>query len=83
MSPPSHRDSLCLYADNSDKFINSQSEDGQDLAPDNTDHVSESQVEGSPEYMQFVSSAEEVFKLLPADMFPRKIVGRKQAKIFN
>ena len=67
----SHRDSLSLYADNSDKFNNSQSEDGQDLAPDNTDHVSESQGEGSLEYMQFVSIVEEVFKLLPADMFPR------------
>ena len=42
------------------------------MAPDNTDHVSESQVEGSPEYMQFVSIVEEVFKLLPAYMFPRK-----------
>ena len=72
VSPPSHRDSLSLYADNSDEFNNSQSEDGQDLAPNNTDHVSESQVEGSPEYMQFVSIVEEVFKLLPADMFPRK-----------
>ena len=73
VSPPSHRDSLSLYADNSDEFNNSQSEDGQDLAPDNTDHVSESQVEGSPEYMQFVNIVEEVFKLLPAEMFPRKI----------
>ena len=71
-SPASHRDSLSLYADNSDEFNNSQSEDGQDLAPDNTDHVSESQGEGSPEYMQFVSIVEEVFKLLSADMFPRK-----------
>ena len=31
----SHRDSLSLYADNSDEFNNSQSEDVQDLAPDN------------------------------------------------
>ena len=33
------------------------------MAPDNTDHVSESQVEGSPEYMQFVNIVKEVFKL--------------------
>ena len=83
VSLPSHRDSLSLYADNSDEFNNSQSEDGQDLAPDNTDHVSVSQVEGSPEYMQFVSIVEEVFKLLPADMFPRKteeLLGRNRPR---
>ena len=42
------------------------------MAPDNADHVSESQSEVSPEDMQFVSIVEEVFKFLPADMFPRK-----------
>ena len=71
VSPASHRDHLSLYADSYDEF-NSHSEDAQDLAPDNADHVSESQSEVSPEDMQFVSIVEEVFKLLPADMFPRK-----------
>ena len=70
-SPASHRDSLSLYADNSDKLNNSQPEDGHDLAPDNADHVSESRSEVSPEDMQFVSIVEEI-KLLQADMFPRK-----------
>ena len=69
-SPVSHRDSLSLYADNSDEFNNSQSEDVQDLAPDNeVQHVSEAQSDISQEYMNLV---EEVFRLLPADMFPKK-----------
>ena len=69
----SHRDSLSLYADNSAKFNNSQSEDVQDLAPDNeVQHVSEAQSDVSPEYMGFMNLVEEVFKLLPADTFPKK-----------
>ena len=72
-SPASHRDSLSLYADNSDKFNNSQSEDVQDLAPDNeVQHVSETQSDISPEYMGFMNLVEEVFKLLPAYTFPKK-----------
>ena len=72
-SPVSHRDSLSLYADNSDEFNNSQSEDVQDLAPDNEDqHVSEAQSDVSPEYMGFMNLVKEVFKLLPADTFPKK-----------
>ena len=68
----SHRDHLSLYADNDDKF-NSQSEDIQELAPDNEiQHVSETQSDISPEDMGFLNLVEEVFKLLPADMFPKK-----------
>ena len=43
-SPGSHWDHLSLYADSNDKF-NSHSEDAQDLVPDNTDPVLESQSE--------------------------------------
>ena len=71
-SPASHRDHLSLYADNDDEF-NSQSEDIQDLAPDNEiQHVFETQNDISPEDMGFLNLVEEVFKLLPADMFPKK-----------
>ena len=41
-SPASHWDHLSLYADSNDEF-NSHSEDAQDLVPDNTDPVLESQ----------------------------------------
>ena len=72
-SPVSHRDGISLYADNSDEFNNSQSEDVQDLAPDNeVQHVSEAQSDVSPQYMGFMNLVEEVFKLLPADTFPKK-----------
>ena len=70
-NPASHRDYLSLYADSNDEF-NSHSEDVQDLVPDNTDPVPETQSEISPEDMGFVNLVEEVFKLLPADMFPMK-----------
>ena len=43
-SPVSHWDHLGLYADSNDEF-NSHSEDAQDLVPDNTDPVLESQSE--------------------------------------
>ena len=43
-SPASHWDHLSLYADSNDEF-NSHSEDAQDLVPDNTDPVLESQNE--------------------------------------
>ena len=43
-SPTSHWDHVSLYADSNDKF-NSHSEDAQDLVPDNTDPVLESQSE--------------------------------------
>ena len=70
-SPASHWDHLSLYTDSNDEF-NSHSEDAQDLVPDNTDPVLETQSEISPEDLGFVNLVEEVFKLLPADMFPRK-----------
>ena len=43
-SPVSHWDHLSLYADSNEEF-NSHSEDAQDLVPDNTDPVLESQSE--------------------------------------
>ena len=69
-SPASHRDQLSLYADSNDE-LNSHSENAQDSVPDNTDPVPETQSEISPEDIGFVNLVE-VFKLLPADMFPRK-----------
>ena len=72
MSPASHRDHLSLFADNDDEFY-SQSEDNKDLAPDTEiPHVSETQSEISTDDMGFLNLVEELFKLLPADMFPRK-----------
>ena len=71
-SPASHQDHLSLYADNDDEFY-SQSEDNQDLAPDTEiQHVSETQSEISMDDMGFLILVEEVFRLLLADMFPRK-----------
>ena len=58
--------------DNDDKFY-SQSEDNQDLVPDTEiQHVSETQSEISTDDMGFLNLFEEVFRLLLADMFPRK-----------
>ena len=72
MSPVSHRDHISLHADNDDEF-NSHSEDNQDLAPDaEIQNVSEIQSNVSTEDMRFQNLIEEVFKLLPADMFPKK-----------
>ena len=70
-SPVSHRDYLSLYADSNDELY-SHSEDAQDSAPDNTDPVPETQSEISPEDIGFAGLIQEVFKLLPSDMFPRK-----------
>ena len=71
MSPASHLDHLSLFADNDDDFY-SQSEDNQDLAPDTEiQHVSETQSEISTDDMGFLNFVE-VFRLLLADMFPRK-----------
>ena len=71
-SPASHRDHLSLFADNDDEF-NSQSEDNQDLAPDTEiQNVSETQSEVSTDDMGFQNLVEEVFKILPGDMFPKK-----------
>ena len=73
-SPASHRDQISLFADSNDE-LNSHSKDAQDSAPDNTDTVTETQSEISPEDIGFANLVEEVFKLLPADMFPRKTEG--------
>ena len=71
-SPASHRDHLSLCADNDDEF-NSPSEDNQDLEPDTEiQDVSETHSEVSTEDMKFQILVEEVVKLLPSDMFPRK-----------
>ena len=70
-SPASHWDHLSPYADSNDEF-HSHSEVAQDLVPDNTDPVSETQSEISLEDLGFVNLVEEVFKLLPANMFPSK-----------
>ena len=71
-SPASHRDHLSLFADNDDEF-NSQSEDNQVLAPEiEIQNVSEIQSDVSTDDMRFQNLVEEVLKLLPADMFPKK-----------
>ena len=68
----SHRDHLSLFADNDDEF-NSQSEDNQVLAPDTEiQNVSEIQSDVSTDDMRFQNLVEEVLKLLPTDMFPKK-----------
>ena len=67
------RDHLSLYADDDDQF-NSHSEDHQDLAPDPEIHSNVSDIHSnmSSDDMKFQNLIEEVFKLLPADRFPRK-----------
>ena len=66
------RDHISLYADDDDKF-NSHSEDHQDLAPEaETHNVSEIHSNVSSEDMRFQNFIKEVFKLLPADKFPKK-----------
>ena len=73
-SPVSHGDGISLYADYSDEFNYSQSEDVQDLAPDNeVQHVSEAQSDVSLEYMGFMNLVEEVFKFFRPTRFPRKL----------
>ena len=67
----SHRDLLSLCASNDEEFNNS--EDDQDLAPDSEmPNVSETHSEASTGDIKFQMLVEEVLKLLPADMFPRK-----------
>ena len=69
----SHRDILSLCASNDDEFNNSPSEDDRDLAPDpELTNVSDPHSEIASEDIQFRMLIEEVLKLLPADMFPRK-----------
>ena len=66
------RDHLSLYAD--DDQFNSHSEDHQELAPEAEIHSNVSDIHSnmSSEDMKFQNLIEEVFKLLPADRFPRK-----------
>ena len=70
-SPASHRDHLSLYADSNDELY-SHSEDAQDSAPDNSNPVSENRNDFSQEDTGFPGLIDEVFKLLPSDMFPKK-----------
>ena len=74
-SPALSRDHLSLYADDDDQF-DSNSEDHQDLAPEVEIHSNVSDIHSnmSLEDMKFQNLIEEVFKLLPADRFPRKTV---------
>ena len=67
------RNHLSLYADDDDQF-NSHSEDHQDLAPEPEIHSNVSDIHSnmSSDDMKFQNLIEEVFKLLPADRFPRK-----------
>ena len=59
------RDHLSLYAD--DNEFNSHTEDHQDLVPEDEIHSNV-----SLEDMKFQNLIDEVFKLLPADRFPKK-----------
>ena len=70
--PALSRDHLSLYAD--DDQFNSDSEDHQDLAPEAEIHSNVSDIHSnvSSEDMKFQNLIEEVFKLLPADRFPKK-----------
>ena len=72
-SPALPRDHPSLYADDDDQF-NSHSEVHQDLAPDAEIHSNVSDIHSnmSSEDMKLQNLIEEVFKLLPADRFPRK-----------
>ena len=73
VSPSLLRDGISLCADDDDQF-NSHSEEHQDLAPDTEIRSNASDIHSnmSSEDMKFQNLIEEVFKLLPADRFPRK-----------
>ena len=73
VSPSLLRDGINLCADDDDQF-NSHSEEHQDLAPDTEIRSNASDIRSnmSSEDMKFQNLIEEVFKLLPADRFPRK-----------
>ena len=73
VSPSLLRDGISLCADDDDQF-NSQFEEHQDLIPD-TEICSNASDNMSSEDMRFQNLIEEVFKLLPADRFPRKTEG--------
>ena len=71
-SPALSWDHLSLYVD--DDQFNSHSEDHQDLAPEAEIHSNFSDIHRnvSSEDMKFQNLIEKVFKLLPADRFPKK-----------
>ena len=73
VSPSLLQDGISLCADDDDQF-NSHSEEHQDLTPDTEirSNASDIQSNMSSEDMKFQNLIEEVFKLLPADRFPRK-----------
>ena len=73
VSPALLRDGISLCANDDDQF-NSHSEEHQDLAPDTEIRSNASDIHSnmSSEDMKFQNLIEEVFKLLPADRFPRK-----------
>ena len=73
VSPALLRDGISLCADDDDQF-SSHSEEHQDLAPDTEIRSNASDIHSnmSSEDMKFQNLIEEVFKLLPADRFPRK-----------
>ena len=73
VSPSLLRDGISLCADDDDQF-NSHSEEHQDLIPDTEIRSNASDIHSniSSEDMKFQNLIEEVFKLLPADRFPRK-----------
>ena len=76
VSPSLLRDGISLCADDDDQF-NSHSEEHQDLIPDTEIRSNASDIHSnmSSEDMKFQNLIEEVFKLLPADRFPRKTEG--------
>ena len=76
VSPSLLRDGISLCADDDDQF-NSHSEEHQDLIPDTEIRSNASDIHSnmSSEDMRFQNLIEEVFKLLPADRFPRKTEG--------
>ena len=76
MSPSLLRDGISLCADDDNQF-NSHSEEHQDLIPDTEIRSNASDIHSnmSSEDMKFQNLIEEVFKLLPADRFPRKTEG--------
>ena len=73
VSPSLLRDGISLCADDDDQF-NSHSEEHQDLAPDTEIRSNASDIHSnmSSEDMKFQNLIDKVFKLLPADRFPRK-----------
>ena len=76
VSPSLLRDGISLCADDDDQFY-SHAEEHQDLIPDTEIRSNASDIHSnmSSKDMRFQNLIEEVFKLLPADRFPRKTEG--------